>query len=212
MLIVIFLLIFLCGYKVRNVWNEGAVETECKILGLIVKTGTTYTESCRCRQACGTSCSTVCDTCKLPYYSGLLNITYLETYNVAIVVIDNKYKDANSTLAELQSNYQINSIIPCYYQQNDHTNLKLQLDDVAAWFYCSFIPIILIGILWGTWIILEIVRGCRMLCLYCRSERTRKVHEKRQKDTEMAVQEEDNIEENKSVEVVASEVSEVTVK
>lgn len=168
----IYLLLFFCGYKARNKWNEGAIETECKILDFIARPGTaSYTESCRCRQVCGTSCSTVCETCSLPYYNGLLNITYLELYNVVIVVIENKYKDANSMLDELRSKYQINSTIPCYYQRDDPTNLKLHLDDVIVWLICSFIPVLFIVVLWITWATLDIIRCRRKFCTYCKGNK-----------------------------------------
>ena len=114
----------------------------------------------------------------------------------------------------MRSTYQINSTISCYYQSDDPTNLKLHLDDVSAWFYCSFIPVILIGLLLSTWATLDLVRCGRRTHAYCRSEKTRKNHIKRQKekDVETTTEKEVNVEENKSAEIVKSEtiVSEVT--
>ena len=222
---IIAILLYFPGYKARNVWNENAVETSCYILDhLVQSTGNSYVAyDCDCHTVYRASGPTTeCSACQHYYYRGSVRVEYYDNYILDVVVIEasKEYGDnVNKISGKLNNDYPINTTIPCYYQKDDPKNFRLQLDDVRGWLIASYFFVAVIILLLSVWAILDIVRGCRKLHRYCRSERTRKIHNKRQKNIEMGpVDKKDaNIEENKSAEIVksetvASEVTEVTVQ
>ena len=221
--LILFILFYFPGYKNHNYFNENSVETNCTIINHIVRpSGKAYVETCDCKQTCnGGSCTETCGKCTHAYYEGVITVRYLETYTGDVIVIPwaDKYKDANFIWRDLRADYAINSTTLCYYDKDDPKKFKLLKDPVIGWLITAFIFVGLIGVLWIIWSTLDTVRGCRKLHAYCRSEKTRKNHIKRQKDIEMPEMNEKDasVAENKSAEIVKSEtvisdVSEVTVQ
>ena len=215
-IIVITLIIFGAGYYTRLVWNNNAVETPCTILKNQVTScvicDATYDEKCHCQQDCTTgSCNTHCDTCTRSYAAGKITVNYLGTYTMDVVVIDDNEKIKGDQMqAVLNERYPVNSTLPCYYQPDNPEDFKLYLNETFGWLVATYVFIGIIGLFLFVWVIIEIVRGVK------RCVRSNKKDDITKKEVEIDIKEKEtemqNAEENKSVETVKSEVSEVTVQ
>jgi len=218
---IIFLSLFLAGYKERNKWNETAEETECFILNHQVRDFPgewhehQYEDKCCCYDECTASgCIEKCGTTTGRYQQGLITVSYLDGYN----------------RTKLRSDYPINTTIPCYYQPTNPKDLKLRLDPVMDFFIASMFFATVVMFFSLLWIFLTIPWCCEHFKRKCRQDKIRKQDIKRHKQQQKQMQEakdagelvdvvmkeekpkEDREEVSKTMESVVSEITEITVQ
>jgi len=127
-----FFLLLYPGYYNHVKKNGSLNETDCNITGHDIKKNT-CSKSCNCRQTCSgsdnsRSCTTTCDTCSYPCYSGYILLRHFlrgKNYE-GWVCVYNDYEWESQVVSLLNKNYPIGSKITCYYDI-EHAN-EIRLD------------------------------------------------------------------------------------
>lgn len=155
------LLLYYLGYAPIYSWNHDAVATTCQIVGYsVVQHQCSY--ACDCTQTCAFKfgCSRSCSTCYSTCYDGVIHVTY-PTGNItetsSITVYGNQ-GNPNATQSDLSSNYLMDSLVRCYYESANPTDVRLGFnsDDTYLIFFIIFIVLGGLGVL--IWISYEICR------------------------------------------------------
>lgn len=134
--ICIFLGLFFGGFVKHDEWNENAISTTCVITKNEVREDTCYYQ-CNCRRTCTGSgskrtCSRTCDSCPYTCYDGYVTYSWIaqneRSYYDTKKQINNK-DNYNYVDDKLNENYAVDSDVMCYYQKDDHHDMKLKLQD-----------------------------------------------------------------------------------
>jgi len=125
----------------------GYNETECNIISHYIQDITYNQSGCLLVDGflvCGNFCTLYKihknRTCTPPYFSAIISINYLENYTKNATVINN-YEFMSHLLYELNTNYPINSTIPCFYETENPNKVTLQLNQ--HYVFCAAMLLVL---------------------------------------------------------------------
>jgi len=148
-----FILLLVFGYLDRMQKNDNFVMTNCIIIEHQIVEITCY-RTCRC----GTGPlgrDIKCDNCPFSCYDGFIVLEHFdEDINSSFSgIIDIKLNDefAHNVERELLINYPMNETISCYYDSNDPTQIKLNIDNEIIFLIFAIIFLIFGVIIMCIW-------------------------------------------------------------
>jgi len=188
------IILYYGGYVNNNIWNANSVETQCLVINHLPSAMATfcgkhsccYEEDCNCIQDCSTgTCETECGSCDYSYWKASIRVQYVANeinYTKDSKVIESCYNDYkkykyNDVISFLNSNYPVNSTVPCYYQADDPNNFKLFRDPVQGYIIATLFFTVLLCLVIVIWIIFDGVR-CIKKCKKASKNKAVEIKEK----------------------------------
>ncbi|AYV85450.1 MAG: putative orfan [Satyrvirus sp.] len=146
------ILLYFLGYNRNSDWNKQAVLTNCTIINDTIYS-VTKKYLCFCIERS-------CQTCSRINYDGYINISHSINsqlyFKEFLVASDENYQSLNDSL---QENYPPGKIIQCYYEKQNPSDIKLNLDNTKTFLTCSIIFLCAGIIIFFLWIVYEKIKN-----------------------------------------------------
>jgi hypothetical protein len=158
------LLLYYLGYVPINSWNREATATMCQVVDYTMNQHQ-CSYSCNCRSMCGFKfgCSRACSTCYSTCYDGVIQVTYRvgNATQISSITVEGDQGDPNATLSALTSQYPVGSVIPCYYESTNPSDVRLGFNSDHIYLTFFILCLVVGGVIVLIWLAYELWRYLR---------------------------------------------------